>query len=122
MTSPLIVEWMGPSLNRVYAGVHWSQRDEWANDGHFAVIAAVRKAKIKPIDHPVHLTFTPMIKGRRYDPSNYALSAKIIEDGLVREGIIKGDSLKYIWRFSIDAPIHTKQQSYMVVKLEEVMT
>ena len=101
----LTVEWMGPSLNKVYAGGHWGKRMKWAADGHLAVLAAVRKGKISPVTSPVHLTFSPFIRGRRYDATNYALTVKILEDGLVKAGILKGDTGEYVWRVSTDAPV-----------------
>ncbi len=129
MTSPMTeaalqrqileVEWMGPSLNSVYAGVHWRKRKTWAEDGHLAVMAAVRQARIKPVIFPVHLTFTPYIKGRQYDVSNYALTAKIIEDGLVKEGILKADTPRYVRSMTIKAPVKTTEQSSMILIIEK---
>ncbi len=117
----LTVEWMGPSLNKIYTGTHWGSRTKWAADGHLAVLAAVRKAKIKPVHSPVCLTFSPHIKGRRYDTNNYALAVKIMEDGLVKAGVLQGDTVKYVWRVSTDAPVKTKKQSYMIITIEVVV-
>ncbi len=115
----LKVPWMGPSLNEVYAGIHWATRHSWADTGHAAVWAVVVQSKIKPADKPVQLTFTPHIKGRQYDIINYALTAKIIEDGLVKEGILKSDTPKYVTGITLNAPIRTKAQSYMIVAIQE---
>ena len=123
MTAParqtLTVEWMGPSLNKVYAGVHWRERTTWADFGHIAVMAAVKQAGVKPVKAPVRLIFTPHVKGRKYDTLNYAFTAKIFEDGLVREHILKDDTAKYVLGVTINAPVKTKEQSYMVVVIEE---
>ena len=113
----LNVEWMGPSLNKIYAGTHWADRKPWADAGHAAVWACVINSKIKPVDKPAHLTFTPHIKGRRYDATNYALTVKIIEDGLVKEGILKSDTPKHVTGITINAPVKIKTRSYMVVEI-----
>ncbi len=121
MTEPALqildVPWMGPSLNKIYAGVHWAERQSWADTGHAAVWAAANQAKIKPVDKPVHLTFTPHIKGRRYDTTNYSLSIKIIEDALVRKGILKSDAPKHVTGITINAPVKTKGFSHMIVEI-----
>lgn len=43
------------------------------------------------------LIFQPVHpRGRRFDALNYALSAKVIEDGLVRSGLLGDDSGAYV--------------------------
>lgn len=102
----LFIPYMGPSLNSIYAGVHWSERNKQAKFGHIACKAACREAGINPFDYPVTLTFIPVLgKGARSrDCSNYSYAAKIIEDGLVRCGILEDDSDKYVRGFSIKGP------------------
>ncbi len=128
MTSPMTeaalqtlkVRWIGPTLNKIYAGVHWRERTQWADTGHTALWAAVVEAKTKPVTGPVHLTFTPHMRGRKYDTMNYVFTAKILEDGLVREGILKGDTPRYVRSVTMNAPVRTKEQSYMMVAIEKV--
>ncbi len=101
------IPYMGPSLNSIYSGVHWNERKKQADFGHIACKAAIRKAGIKPFDYPVRLTFIPVLgkKARARDCSNYSYAAKIIEDGLVRCGVLQDDSPKYVKSFSISEPV-----------------
>ena len=87
--------WLAPSLNKVWAGMHWAKRNKIAREGHLIVKTKLRGApKLRP---PVMLTFQPVHpRGRRFDALNYALSAKIIEDGLVRAGLLGDDSGAYV--------------------------
>jgi hypothetical protein len=110
----LFVQWMGPTLNKIYAGVHWATRRRTAEAGHLAVLAALgsRRPRISP---PVRLEFLPVVsKGRRYDASNYAYTTKIIEDGLVRAGILSGDEHDRVRRIVIDSPIKGEETGVRV--------
>ena len=109
--------YVGPSLNKIYAGIHWTKRKRHADDAHLA-IKAVQKG-VKPFTKPVSLDFQPMHKGRGYDVSNYAYSVKLLEDGLVQAGILGGDSVKFVTRIVIHQPIKIKTDSMMVITIVE---
>ena len=117
----VFVSWVAPSLNRVYAGVHWRTRKAWADEGHLAVKAAVGRS-LKKFDSPVSLEFTPIRgagKKKAYDISNYALTIKIIEDGLVWCGVLVDDTNKWVRRVITNAPIKGEETG-MVVVIKEI--
>jgi len=114
------VPWVGPTMNKIWAGIHWRKRKEIADDAHLAVRAAINGKK--RFQGPVTIDYYPFIKGRRYDLTNYALTCKGIEDGLVLCGIIQGDSFKYVRRVTIHPPVSLKSGlSFMrvIIKKED---
>lgn len=113
------VPWIGPSLNKIWAGVHWSKRKKIADEAHQAVLVAIRN--VVPFTGPVTLAYFPFIgKGKRYDLTNYAVTIKGIEDGLVGYKIIESDSFKVVQRVTIHQPELTKEPSFMRVVIEGV--
>ena len=82
------------SLNKIYAGVHWSKRKEWKDDYYYAVLAA----KIAPYSgqFPIHARYHFKLTGKALDASNCAFMVKCVEDALVSAGIIPDDTPKYI--------------------------
>jgi hypothetical protein len=79
-------------------------KKHWAN----VVAVAVRKCRLRPVDAcSLHFHFSE--KDRRRDPDNIASGgAKVIIDGLVKAGVLKGDGwatvkgLSFTW--SVGAP------------------
>ena len=114
----LKVPYVGPSLNSIYAGVHWKKRKDQADEAHLCVKLSLKG--VEPFTKPVHLNFQPLHKGRGYDVSNYAYTAKLIEDGLVLCGVIPDDTCKWVKRITIDEPIKVKGESLTVVTIVEV--
>ena len=114
------VEYIGPSTNKIYAGMHWTKRKAHADDAHFATKLAAKGHD--SVSKPVFLVFQPMIRGRAYDCSNYSFTCKMIEDGLVKCGILADDTNKYVQGIMMLPPIKIKkpEQSYMEVELREV--
>lgn len=114
------VPWIGPSTNKIWAGVHWRKRKQIAEEAHKATYLAVKQQKIKPALCAVVLEFTPNHKGRHYDVSNYSLTCKGIEDGLVQCGVLNGDSKKYVRKIIINTPVTTKLSGFMRVGINIV--
>lgn len=115
----IFIEYMGPSTNEIYAGIHWRKRQKQADTGHFAVSLV----KAKPFRKPVQLTFQPVVGkgGRVRDCSNYSYTAKIIEDGLVAAGILENDTPEFVKGFAIDEPVIDRTRaSGMWVCISEV--
>jgi hypothetical protein len=87
------------SLNRIYSGVHFSERSRHKSDYHFAVLAG------KPIPYdgpfPVHCHYHFRLHGTPLDISNHAYMQKMVEDGLVGAGILPGDDPKYVGSITI---------------------
>lgn len=114
------IPFIGPSTNVIYAGVHWTVRKKHADDAHLAVRVAFNNSF--KINSRVDLTFTPYVAGRGYDTSNYSYTAKLIEDGLVKCGVLINDNTKYVRKIIYHPPIKIKKKndSYMLVSIEEV--
>lgn len=95
----LFIPFYGPSTNDIYSGVHWSVRKR-AKDGALkAVKIAVGKLDIEmPIPNRVDLIFTPQLgKGvRKRDTSNNSMTAKLVEDALVKAGLLKDDTDEFV--------------------------
>lgn len=89
---------IGPSLNVFYAGKHWSQRSKYKNQWQTIVRVCVQAQRLIPITDSAELTFEFYFgKGmKRYDASNCAMAAKLIEDGLVACEIIPDDSPHWV--------------------------
>jgi len=113
------IDFIAPSLTAIYAGVHWSKRKKLADEAHLATKIAAR-GHLKH-QGAVHLTFQPMIRGRCYDVSNYSFSAKLIEDGLVKAGILIDDTNKYVKSITIKEPVKVKKPevSHMIVTITD---
>jgi len=94
-----------PSLNGVYAGLHWTRRSQLAKEKHELVEWAIymdkelRKRKDNPIQQ-CNVHYDIYYKGnRRHDCSNAFI--KLYEDGLVKSGVIPDDDSKHITNISI---------------------
>lgn len=85
-----------PSLNKNYAGQHWSKRAGEARKIQWIIRSAVMTQKIKPVKkYPVDIKIIAYYKGKRkHDSPN--VSDKEIIDGLVLAKVLKDDSTKYV--------------------------
>jgi len=113
------IEYMGPSTNAIYAGQHWTKRAKEADKAHKAVKALDTDLFI----NPVRLLFTPQVGkgGRERDCSNYSYTCKMIEDGLVKRGILSGDEADKVVCFAIKKPvINRKAPSGLWIVIEEI--
>ena len=116
MMVEVFVPWVGPSLNKIWAGTHWRRRKAIADEGHWACFTV--KGFVVPWDR-VCLEFIPHIpKGRLYDCMNYALTAKVIEDGLVKIGVLQGDSGRHVAGITLTHPVRGKHKG-MIVRFTE---
>lgn len=109
----VFIPWLGPSMNRLWSGVHWAQRKKWADEAHKACLVA---KDIGQFDVPVSLVFQPVHgKGRRrLDCSNYAVTNKGIEDGLVRAGVLQDDTFSHVVSVQTLAPIRGDESGVWV--------
>ena len=81
---------------------------------------------MKPHTKPVLLSFKAYvrIRGRQklYDPTNYATSAKIIEDCLVTFGILPNDTSEFVRGVFLAPPERIDSgDSYMLVTIQEIL-
>lgn len=86
------------SLNRIYAGVHWTKRKAWADSYHLAVLVAARQSQISAFSgpFPCRVEYRFKLRGKTPDASNLAFMQKLTEDGLVACGVLPDDSPQYV--------------------------
>lgn len=82
------------SWNILYAGRHWTKRQEMADDAKSNVIVAILKDNpFLKFDEPVSIIITAYLK-RMIDCDN--VCSKLLIDGLKECKVIKDDSPKYV--------------------------
>ena len=94
-----------PGLNDIIAMAHnrrgkFSPYAQTKKQCETKIKAAIREAKIEPVTGPVEIYATWYESHRRRDPDNIRAGIKYILDAMVDEGIIEGDSQKYITEIS----------------------
>lgn len=101
------VEYLGPSTNTIYAGIHWTLRKKAKDEAVLAMREAVQRQAVVPATARVDLVFTPRLgKGvRKRDASNNSMSAKLLEDAMVKCGILPDDTLEHVRNVTNAAPI-----------------
>lgn len=94
----LVVPCLGPSLNEFYAGKHYRARQREAKKWHDDIALLARGQRVQKTTGQVVLIVEAVFgPGRtRYDATNLAAMAKLVEDGLVGEGVLQGDSPKFV--------------------------
>jgi len=103
-TLPLTIEIPGkpPSLNAFYSGMHWSKRKKTRDTWHKKT--AMHAPDVAVDEYPVAVECVVLWgSGRRYDAENLAAGSKLITDGLVEAGVLRGDGPKEIRRVSLEA-------------------
>src|SRR5690625_7166126 len=83
----IIIDRVGPSLNKWYGGAHWSKRSGTKKRWRLLVLAAVHEAGTRTVQHyPVRLSVTCVFRTglRSFDCTNVAATATLLEDGRVR--------------------------------------
>lgn len=103
------------SLNKIYSGIHFRQRNDHKDDYHFAVMSANPRPYTGPF--PIHAHYHFKLRGNRLDISNHSYMLKMTEDGLVACGVIPDDSPKYINAITITAE-KAKDDEDEVVEVE----
>lgn len=85
------------SQNATYAGMHWAARKRLADEYHEAVWVAVKeRGKPKGLLFPARMAYTFFLPGKQMDVSNLGLMIKLLEDGLVQEGVLPDDGPEYV--------------------------
>jgi len=108
-----------PVSNKAYAGMHWAVRKRLVDTWHNATIVAVKNLHLRPVKNfPVEINTTPMLTGKRKrDTSAGFLIAKIIEDGLVKSGLLPDDSTEYVGTHLTHPPVFGCDEDKVVVEL-----
>ncbi|OUS72998.1 hypothetical protein B1748_23605 [Paenibacillus sp. MY03] len=108
-----------PTLNevkRMHYMIQAKEKKRWEQ----LVRIEVKVQKLQPIDKPVIVTYRFHFKDeRRRDPDGYAYSAKAIQDGLVKSGILSDDSFRYVKELRI-AEGERRKVAGITIEMEEV--
>lgn len=117
----VFIEYLGPSTNSIYAGIHWTKRKR----EKAKALAAVKASQLphKAFNSLVDLRFTPQLgKGaRQRDTSNGSYSAKMIEDALVECGVLHDDTGEFVRNVTnTPAIVNRKQPSGTWVTISPV--
>ena len=92
------------SLNKIYAGIHWSDRKKYKDDWreamcgwHFHKDQKGNLNASNPVrfTEPVHIAYLFRQK-KPMDSSNLAFMVKLIEDSLSIDQVIQDDTPKYV--------------------------
>lgn len=115
------------SLNRVWAagpGSQWERKAK-ANLWHDEVNAIIDELNASPFTSKVDLEFKYVFKLNSLDTSNCAVMSKLVEDALVRKGVIlwdENDKVGKITTESINLPLSLRRNlswDYVEVKVLE---
>ena len=114
----VIIREVGPSLNKFYSGMHHTKRKRIKDSWTVLVREAVQNQHIIPIqNYPVvihcRLEFGPSL--RRYDWENCAMTAKLIQDGLIKCGILENDSPMYVKNGSLESTKGAQTQTIFTI-------
>jgi Holliday junction resolvase RusA-like endonuclease len=82
--------------NKLYAGRHWKDRQQYADAAHLLVLAKLRErtAAIIPFECRVHITVRAYYNKHPQDPDN--ITAKLYIDGLVKAGLLHDDTMREV--------------------------
>lgn len=119
-TSTLVLEGERPlSWNKLYAGLHFRQRADYAAAKHLQVVAAVREqfGIVTPVARRVRLTVRAYFDHHPMDASN--ICAKLYEDGLVAAGVLFDDSPQYVAAMTTESYID-KRRPRVEIEITEV--
>jgi crossover junction endodeoxyribonuclease RusA len=85
-----------PTLNEIRR-MHFQQQAQEKKRWEQLVRIEAKVQKLQPVETPVIITYRFHFKdNRRRDPDGYAYSAKSIQDGLVKSGILPDDNFDYV--------------------------
>lgn len=120
MTQTFIIEGRLPSLNEYIR----AERSGWqaANSmkHKYEKLVAGSAIGLKAITKPVRIRYTFFEQNRRRDKDNVAgVAHKIVQDALVKTGILVNDSWEYVVGFSDDFQIDSKRPRIEIELIEE---
>jgi hypothetical protein len=102
------------STNKYYSGMHWTKRNKLKDMYLFEVKSKIRE--IQKIDNPVNIEFYFFFKSRALDSSNCSIMGKMIEDSLVKIGILNDDTYKHVRKVSYTSNKGEKDYVDIIIK------
>jgi Holliday junction resolvase RusA-like endonuclease len=111
-----------PGLNDLIraARTHWAVGAKQKADVDRRVQEAARDARLPNIPSPVAIRFCWIEQDRRRDLDNVRAGAKWVLDGLVKAGILAGDSREHVVELSDEFPPPDKANPRVVVEIMQV--
>ena len=79
------------TTNKIYSGIHWTKRKKH-KDAYRNSIFVSQPVKTFPVDIVYDFYFTK----NALDTTNTSYMAKLIEDCLVKKGVLPDDCIKYV--------------------------
>ena len=105
------------SLNKYYEGTHFSIRKK--HKDNYVVLTNGFKS-YKPIDCKVDIDMDFYYKTRALDSSNNAGMFKLIEDCIVKHGILKDDNINFVGRVAMEShKDKTASEDYVVITIKK---
>lgn len=103
------------STNKIYAGVHWSVRKEYATLYHL-----LSRGQPKYIGkYPIQIAYRFTWQKHALDATNCSFLVKLLEDGLVIGGAIKGDDYMTVRRTIIESKRDRKiKEDFVEIEIE----
>lgn len=96
MSQSLKIVGIPPTLNEVRR-MHYQRQAQEKKRWEQITRIEVKVQKLQPVETPVIITYRfHFTDKRRRDPDGYAYSAKSIQDGLVKSGILQDDNFSYV--------------------------
>lgn len=105
------------STNKIYAGCHWTKRNAISSYFHNLVLSDCKNLPKFNDKIDIHFLFT--FKGRCLDSSNCSYMAKCLEDWFRKWWLIKDDSIKYIWKFSLESIKWSQNKINVSIKVKK---
>lgn len=99
-----------PSLNKLYAGKHWSYRKKAKDDYKKEIVRELEK--LQPFT--AEYIFMDIHYNSRYDVDNAILVSKFVADTLRERGIIADDNPKYYKKLKITFNQDMEKNTYKV--------
>lgn len=124
MRAKLVIPLTFPGLNDYIAAErsHRQKAAKMKREYQDAVMVCIRSQKIQKFDGPVYMYYTWVEKDRRRDKDNIAaFGRKVIQDALVKAGVLKNDGWANIAGFS-DAFAVDKDEPRMEVILVDMLS
>ena len=91
-------------------GLYAQEKKSWED----LIIVAIRQARLRPILAPVVIQYEWVEANRRRDKSNIAAGKKLIEDTLVRAGVLMGDGWRDVVGFADSFAVDKKRPGVRV--------
>lgn len=88
------------SLNRIYAGTHFRERSAH-KDAYRLAVMCVKCLRPYEGPFPVKVHYHFRLAGSKLDISNHAYMVKMLEDGLVANGVLPDDDPKYVAQITV---------------------